>query len=610
MTIDTSNLINQKNIAQKTKPTLERRSINERLFEGALAEGLHPLLARIFAGRLDNPTSTITELAYPSLKSIGHPSLLKGCDLAVNRLQAAILNGETIGILTDYDVDGITSHAVIYKALTENFGVPASRILSLIGHRMKDGYGISDSLADRVLASEVKPNVIITADCGTSDEPRIARLKAAGIDVIVTDHHAIPVEGVPQSAFAVINPTQADCNYPDATIAGVGVSWLVMSLLRNHLVSAGCLSENTPKLVGLLPLVALGTVADCVSMGGSAINRAFVKKGLELMNNSAEPCWMAYRVFAGENFKTFNAGTLGFQLGPRINARSRMADPYAALYFLLSNDLPSAINYLEQLSSDNDDRKAVEKKMVVIARELADQQVSEGRSGLALFVEGGHPGVQGIVASRMVERYGRPTAVFTQAENPDHLVASARSVPSINVRDALQSVADKNPDVLIKFGGHVGAAGMTIHKTALHLFELLFDEAVLLQAFASKVKLRPRVYTDGVLEPEWVNLETQKLLSNLEPFGREFEAPLFDGNFIVRELKRIGADKTHISLLLSLPSHQGELIKAIWFKATVDTDAPDPFKVGDEVHLVYKLESNTFRDRTTLQLQVEQWIQP
>lgn len=588
-------------------PLIEQRYVNEALFDRALKEGLHPLLARIFASRLDGTQAAIYDLAFPSLKSIAHPSLLKDAEHAVNRLASAIDNNEVIGLLTDYDVDGITSHAVIYKALTETMRVPSHRLLSLIGHRMKDGYGISDSLTDRILNAEIKPNLIITADCGTSDELRIARLKAAGIDVIVTDHHAIPMEGIPTSAFAVVNPTQDDCNYPDRTIAGVGVSWLVMSLLRNHLIEMGRLDESTPKLVGLLAFVALGTVADCVSLGGSAINRAFVKTGLQLMNGSNEPCWMAYRQMAGDRFKAFDAGTLGFQLGPRINARSRMADPYAALSFLLSSDMQSANFFLQQLSNDNEERKSVEKDMVIKANELANQQFSEGRLGLTLLLEEGHSGVQGIVASRIVEKYGRPTVVCTPANNPDHLVASARSVPGIHIRDALQTIADQQADILVRFGGHVGAAGMTLHKKALPMFELLFDEAIRSQALAAKVNLHPKVFTDGPLEPEWVNLETHSLLSQLEPFGREFESPLFDGHFIVRDFKRIGADKTHVSLMLALPG-QAEAVKAIWFKAVPNEKAPDPFKIGDQVHLVYKLESNTYRDNTTLQLQVEQWI--
>ncbi|MBE0508019.1 MAG: single-stranded-DNA-specific exonuclease RecJ [Marinospirillum sp.] len=588
-------------------PELLRRPINQALYDRALAEGLHPLLARIFAGRLADAQCSISDLAYPSLKSVAHPSLLKDADRAAERLAHAVMHGQMIGILTDYDVDGITSHAVIYKALTEMLRVPAQQLISLIGHRMKDGYGLSNSLADRILNAEVLPSVIITADCGTSDEPRIARLKAAGIDVIVTDHHAIPVEGVPSSAYAVVNPTQDDCRYPDRTIAGVGVSWLVMSLLRNRLVEVGYLPQSTQKLTGLLAFVALGTVADCVSLGGSAINRAFVKVGLQLMNNSNEPCWMAYRQLAGDRFKAFDAGTLGFQLGPRINARSRMADPYAALYFLLSEDMQAAQYYLTQLSTDNEERKAVEKGMVVTARDIASQQAAEGRSGLAFFIEDGHPGVQGIVASRIVEKYGRPTVVFTQADDPEHLVASARSVPGIHIRDAIQSIADRRPEVMVKFGGHAGAAGMTILKRELDAFQELFDQAIQEQANQTATKLHPKVMTDGSLEPEWITLETHALLAHLDPFGREFESPLFDGQFQVQDAQRIGADKTHLRLQLALPGSNVS-VKAIWFKAAANEEAPSPVSIGDQVHLVFKLDSNTFRDNTTLQLQIEQRI--
>lgn len=584
-------------------PALIQRPINQGLYQQALAEGIHPLLARILAGRLDELQGSLSSLVEPSLKHLVAPQLLKDSDLACQRLLTAIQGQERIGILTDYDVDGITSHVVIYRAFTEYFGVPAGRLSSLIGHRMKDGYGVSDALVNRILDQKPWPDVIITADCGSSDEPRIARLKAAGIDVLVTDHHALPKEGPPPSALAVVNPTRQDCGYPDPTLAGCAVAWLLMSELRNQLLQAGMLSPETPKLSDLLPFVALGTVADCVSLGGSAANRAFVTSGLKLMNASTAPCWQAFRRLQGERFKSFTASTLGFQLGPRINARSRMADPYAALHYLLADNLAAASRQLELLDSDNQDRRFVESEMTRAALVSAQLQVDKDFQSLVAYVEEGHSGVQGIVASRLVEKYGRPAVVATPGREAGQLSASARSVPGVHIRNALQRVDDLHPGLLVRFGGHQGAAGLTLWADKMPSFQKAFEQAVLLQLEGRR--LEPGIYTDGELPSELLNLETQQLLDNLEPFGREFEAPLFEGSFRVEGLRVIGADQTHL-LLEVAPLDISVLYKAIWFRALPEQGAPLPVEVGQQVRLAYKLEANHFRNQTSLQLHVSQ----
>ncbi|WP_245944350.1 single-stranded-DNA-specific exonuclease RecJ [Marinospirillum perlucidum] len=579
------------------------RPLDQGLYQQAIAEGLHPLLARILAGRLDQTQGSLTSLVHPHLKHLPPPDLLKDAGLAAQRLLTAIQQQQRIGILTDYDVDGITSHVVIYQAITEFFGVAPAQVSSLIGHRMKDGYGVSDGLVNRILDQQPLPDVIITADCGSSDEPRIARLKAAGIDVLVTDHHALPKEGPPPSALAVVNPTREDCDYPDPTLAGCGVVWLLMSELRRQLVAAGQLEASSPKLSSLLPFVALGTVADCVSLGGSAANRAFVTAGLQLMNASTAPCWQAFRELQGERFKSFTASTLGFQLGPRINARSRMADPYAALHYLLAATPAAARQQLELLDEDNQDRRFVEAEMTREALQRVQEQVDQGMQSLVAWVPEGHSGVQGIVASRLVEKFGRPSVVLTPGRESGHLSASARSVPGIHLREALQRVDDLHPGLLVRFGGHRGAAGLTLWGQRLAEFQQAFEQAILLQL--GNRRLEPSLYTDGELPPELMNLETQQLLSGLEPFGREFEPPLFEGSFVIDELRLIGADQTH--LLMQVTRGPGEpVFPAIWFRALPETGAELPVSQGQRVRLAYKLEANHFRGQTRLQLHVSQ----
>ena len=261
-----------------TQPRLEPRPIDEAVYLRAQTEGLNELQARLLASRLPGYQGELTPLVAPSLRYLAHPEKLADGRRAAERIAQAVTEGESIGILTDYDVDGITSHVVIRRTLVELFGVPEARLHSLIGHRIHDGYGISLPLVERTLSLTPRPTLVITADCGSSDEPRIARLKEAGIDVVVSDHHALAIEGPPASAYACVNPTRSDCAYPDKTIAGCMVAWLVMSLARSVLIEWGALPDATPKLSPWLSYVALGTVADVVPLDHN--NRIFVEQGL------------------------------------------------------------------------------------------------------------------------------------------------------------------------------------------------------------------------------------------------------------------------------------------------------------------------------------------
>ncbi len=310
---------------------IKQRQIFLQVFRKAEELGLSNLACRIVAGRVHN-SAGLEKIIRPSLSYLHHPEGLKNCDRAADRLIRAISSDERIGIITDYDVDGITSHLVLLESLVF-FQVNPERIDHFIGHRLEDGYGISDNLTRRILENNELPGLIITADCGSSDEENISRLQQAGIDVIVTDHHAIPESGVPSSTYAVINPVQQDCSYPDKTISGCMVSWLLMCLVRNRLIESGRLSSDISKLTFLLDFVALSTVADAVSLASPA-NRALINSGLQMMNTLARPCWRAVKRLSGKKGELFSVDDLGFQIGPRINARSRMADPYGAFHFL------------------------------------------------------------------------------------------------------------------------------------------------------------------------------------------------------------------------------------------------------------------------------------
>ncbi|SEL38219.1 single-stranded-DNA-specific exonuclease [Halomonas daqiaonensis] len=586
-------------IHQRLRPRILPRPRDAALYARAQREGLSELQARVLAGRLAGYQGELAPLVSPSLRHLAHPEKLADARRAAERIAQAVVDDEHIGILTDYDVDGITSHVVIRRTLVELFGVPEARLHSLIGHRIHDGYGISLPLVERTLALTPRPSLVITADCGSSDEPRIARLKAAGIEVVVSDHHALPLEGPPASAFATVNPTRDDCDYPDPTIAGCMVAWLVMSLARQVLIDWGVLAQATPKLSPWLSYVALGTVADCVSLGGSAANRAVVTHGLALINRMEAACWRAMAERLGSDSVPFDAETLAFQMGPRINARSRLDDPYAALHFMLAADDATAARHLVTLDQDNQSRKAIEADMVEEAKALALPSLTADEPAIVVFLEDGHPGVQGIVASRLVQAFGRPALVLTPAAAPGMLTGSGRSIEGLHLRDALQRTFELAPEALPRFGGHCGAAGVGVPREHLSVFRAVFLQAVGEQL--GDTELCPRIFTDGELSPHQLGLATLDELEKLAPYGREFDAPLFQGDFLVEALRPVGADGSHLMLELSAGATS---LKAIWFRALTPGEVPG-FGVGDRLRCAFKLNRNRWRGRESLQLMVE-----
>ncbi|WKD28849.1 DHHA1 domain-containing protein [Halomonas sp. KG2] len=581
------------------QPRLEPRPLDEAIYVRAQAEGLSELQARLLASRLPGYKGELAPLVAPSLRYLAHPERLADGRRAAERIAQAVAEGESIGILTDYDVDGITSHVVIRRTLVELFGVSEHKLHSLIGHRIHDGYGISLPLVERTLGLKPLPTLVITADCGSSDEPRIARLKAAGIDVVVSDHHALPLEGPPPSAYACVNPTRSDCDYPDKTIAGCMVAWLLMSLARGVLIEWGALPDATPKLSPWLSYVALGTVADCVSLGGSPANRAVVNYGLTLINRMDAACWRAMAARLGADSVPFNAETLAFQMGPRINARSRLDDPYAALHFMLAERDSVANRQLEVLDQDNQSRKAIEADMAEEARALAVSSLESNEPAVVVLLEDGHPGVQGIVASRLVQAYGRPALVLTRASAPNMLTGSGRSIDGLHLRDALQRTFELAPESLPRFGGHSGAAGVGVPREQLAAFKAAFLQAVGEQL--GDTPLYPRLWTDGELSTSQLSLLTLSEVEALGPYGREFDPPLFEGRFIVEALRPVGAEGAHLMMELSMGAVTS---KAIWFRALTPGELPS-FSVGDTLHCAYKLNRNRWRGRESLQLMVE-----
>ncbi|NND64931.1 MAG: single-stranded-DNA-specific exonuclease RecJ [Gammaproteobacteria bacterium] len=571
---------------------------DESVQRAALADDLAPLQANLLARRLSS-ADKLKSIVRPNLGEITDPMRLQGMSRAVERLQLAIEQQQTIGVLTDYDVDGITGHAVIYQSLQHWFNHPKEAIVSLIGHRLTEGYGISESLVDRILASFEKPedkkvDVIVTVDCGSSDAIQIARLADAGIDVIVTDHHTIPDAGPPASAFAVINPQQSHCDYPDKAIAGCMVAWLVMAALRNTLIENKHIGADTPKLATLLDYVALGTVADAVTLS-SVVNRAVIQAGLVEMNRLQRPSWRACRRLL--KVDQFQSNDLGFRLGPRINARGRVSDPHAALDFLLAEDENAAYQHWSVLEKDNQTRRDIEAAMTEQALTLAIPQLDQDHQLLVVADQSFHSGVQGIVASRLVERFGRPALVLSPGPD-ERWRGSARSVGDINIRDLLAATALAKPEAVERFGGHHGAAGVTIAANHLNIFRN--ELQTIANTELAQHALKPIIWTAGTLVADDMNIETIDLMDGLQPFGRGFEEPVFTCTAKLLDQRPVGQGNQHLSLQLKIDDRS---VRAIWFRVP-SLVLDSPWSNGQTLNCAFQLQRDDFRGGDHVQLVV------
>lgn len=578
------------------RPVIKTKPYSQDLEQQGLAAGLHPIIARVIASRSISSDVPLDHALFPKLKHLFSPFNMADMEKAASRVARAIIEGECIGFETDHDCDGQTSHAVLYHNLVHHFKHPKEKIRSYIGNRLTEGYGLSESVMMRILADAPRAQLIITADNGSSDEARIKLLFDAGIDVIVTDHHEIPQEGLPISAYACLNPTRSDCRYGDPYIAGCMVAWLLMTATRQKLIALGYLSANTPTLLDSLDFVAVGTIADCVSIARSINNRAVVSYGIKIIESGTRPCWRA--------IKTTLTGPLcsedlGFKIGPLLNSDGRLATAFGSVSFLLSETDEEAMAWLFALQDSNQERKSIQQDIVLRGLKEAKCQLDQGRSSLCIYLEDSHPGVHGIAASRLKDIFGRPTAFIAPKVSTEGLVTgSVRGIEGFHVREALQYVSNQYPDLLIAFGGHKGAGGLTLKRENVGLFSKTFEEAAQLQL--QNMRLEPVIWTEGILDKTHFNLGLVDILSQLEPFGREFEAPIFECAAILRELRFIG-DGTHARVLLET---EGMRLKGVWFKLRQTNQSVVSVNVGDTVKVAFSLKANTFRNERTLDIHV------
>lgn len=569
---------------------------NPQVLQEVLKLGLTPLQAKLVAQR----TQTLDELekvVFPQLKNLQHPKDLKNSAQAADLIVEAIQADGLIVLSTDYDVDGVTSAWVAYQALTKYFQVPEERIKSLITQR-KDGYGINEQVCDEILQLGNQVALVISADQGTSDEPRLAKLAAAGIKVCITDHHKIPDSGIPLSAACVVNPQQEGCNY-DPDIAGCFVIFLVMTQVRQKLIELGLLAQDSPSLRELCEQVALGTIADSVSLL-SPNNRAMVSAGINLINRFQTPAWQAFRQLNNNSNQPYTAEFLAFQVANRINAASRVNDVYAAFNFLNASNPTQAYQYLEQLEADNEERKRQQETMLQQALDQANEIHNPAKFSLALQLEG-NPGIQGIIATRVGEKYGLPCVALTPTHDGSLAGSGRATLPQLDLNLAFNWMEQQQPDLFIAYGGHQGAAGCQIASHNFMRFAELLEEAIKIQ-LKEETPL-PRLETDGQL-PHF-NLSILDEINQLEPFGRKWPKPQFNGRFYINNLRVIGQAGQHLSLNLQ-PEDQNITINAVFFNALEHSQTLRNLSYGqnDLVEVVYQPSLNSYMGRNSLQLRI------
>jgi len=545
---------------------------------------LPPLLTRLYAAR---GVQSAAELDKGLARLIPYQQL-KGMGAAVDLLVLGLQQGQRMLIVGDFDADGATASTVGVLGLRM---LGAAHVDYLVPNRFEYGYGLTPEIV--AVALEREPQLLITVDNGISSVEGVAAAKAAGLTVLVTDHH-LPGAELP-AADAIVNPNQPGCEFPSKALAGVGVMFYVLLALRARLREMDWFTAQRPEpnLGELLDLVALGSVADVVPL--DANNRILVHQGLaRIRAGRARPGLRAILEVAGRDHRRITSTDLGFILGPRLNAAGRLDDMALGIECLLCEDEALARDMAVQLDQLNQDRKAIEQGMQREAlAQLKDLPLEDMPFGLCLFEPDWHQGVIGILASRMKERYHRPTIAFADAGD-GVLKGSARSVPGFHIRDALDAVAAKHPELISKFGGHAMAAGLSLPQANFATFAAAFDAEVRRQLCEDD--LTGRLLSDGALSIEEFHLPLAKELRNAGPWGQHFPEPLFHGVFQLVQQRVVG--ERHLKVVLKSECGSVQL-DGIAFG--VDRDIwPNP--TVRWVELAYKLDVNEYRGQESVQL--------
>jgi len=670
-------------MSKMPNPVIMTRILNEELYNNAIKSGATVLQAKIIANRNLPEGTNIQDFMNPSLNNIPSVNKMKDIQKAGSRIADAIITGEQICLACDFDVDGISSAAVLSKALIDLFGVPPHKVDICISNRMTEGYGFSDKVVDRILAKNPIPSLVITADQGSSNGEQVTKFieatKKLAVkrgkktihtvgDVIISDHHEIPEDGGPKDAFAFVNPQRPDDSYPDKTICGCTVAMFLMAATRAALIKKGHFTNEAPTIKPLMAFSTAATISDCVSMA-SGINRAIVKHGLDEINNETLPAWKAMKkMCVREPNEPVRAESIAFGLGPMINACSRTGgDGLNAVRYYLAESDADAERYLSFLTVDNDLRKDIEKRLVEESLTKAVELVDKGFYSLVIPIKNGHHGIHGIAASRLVERFGRPTIILspkettqieitkTEAERLTGLKlnlskledfydipktldfvsyeikgtgkykktqfykktitmmsGSGRSIDGLgddhkgqlNLLKCMIEANGTDPDdkVFLGFGGHHMAAGMGLLTENIIPLRKRIEKSV--RSYVDEKELFPKTWSDGEIPEGYaINEAFIDEMSELEPFGRQFDYPAFtieaEVTWMLDEPCGKNKDTGRFKLV-----YNNQEYTAIWFKMVMN-----PFFKNVEMNKIYKFvvepRFNYFRGARTVQFNIK-----
>ncbi|MBE9540145.1 MAG: single-stranded-DNA-specific exonuclease RecJ [Proteobacteria bacterium] len=572
---------------------MQRRLVAEQgqqLPDSLREAAIHPLLAQIYYARGVNSPDEL-EL---QLSQLIPPAKLLNAENAAVMLAAAIAVDQKIVVIGDFDADGATSTALAVSVL-KAFG--ATQVDYLVPNRFEYGYGLTPEIV--AMAQNKNPDLIITVDNGISSIEGVDAAREAGISTLITDHHLAGRE-LPR-ADIIVNPNQADCDFPSKNLAGVGVIFYVMLALRAELRRCNWFENSgieEPNLAQYLDLVALGTVADVVPLDRN--NRILVAQGLaRIRAGKSRSGIKALLQIASRNYRNVVASDLGFSVGPRLNAAGRLDDMSIGIECLLSEGQPEAAALASRLHELNQDRRVIEQGMqreAMVVLEQLHLDDEEPPLAITLYQSGWHQGVIGILASRVKDRMHRPTIVFADGDE-GQIKGSARSIQGIHIRDILDAIATRHPGLILKFGGHAMAAGLSLEKGSYQEFATALVEEV--ARHVDDVKLQAVIESDGELQERDFDLALATELRFAGPWGQHFPEPVFDGQFQVVQ-QRLVAEK-HLKLVLS-PTGSSKLIDAIAFNVDLDIW---PDETVQTVKLAYRLDVNEYRGNRSLQLMVE-----
>ena len=576
---------------------LIQRPTDQKLIDQLIESGVDPIMARLWTSR---GVERAEELALET-KYLLPPTALKGCIEVAKYLFESIQAHKNLLIVADYDCDGATACAVGLLGLRE-LGKPFNISVDfLVPNRFTMGYGLTPEVVDMAAQRQPKPDILITVDNGIASIAGVAHAKAMGMEVVVTDHH-LPADDTPDTPY-IVNPNQRGCQFPSKALAGVGVMFYVLLALRKHMREVGIFNaENQPKIEELLDFVALGTVADVAILDRN--NRILVSAGLKRMRaQRMHPGMAALFTIADRKPEEASTFDLGFGLGPRLNAAGRLADMTLGIRCLIAKSTTEALTLASELDRMNRDRRTIEADMKETALDQMTEIEVDHQHVLTLFDASWHQGVIGILASRLKEKYHRPVIIFAPAEEtmPDGspiLKGSGRSISGFHLRDALDIISKKFPDMILKFGGHAAAAGLSISHAMLEPFSKAFEAVA--KEILSEDALQRTLMHDGELPTAMITAPLVQTISN-QVWGQGFPEPIFTGRFKV--LKQNILKNKHLKLELQpISGDQGALsnqpvFAGIWFHHHE--------LIASETRLAYRLQLDHYLSYPRIQLMIE-----